>query len=696
MNTAENAIDLLVIEPSLDATEGYISALRNAGLAIHPTHITREAELADALDTAALDLILCSAETEQNGFQSFIDRCLESRSDVPLIIIYQDQEPEILLQAMQDGARDVVSRDDPLHLQLVVKREFGDLLLRRELENVKGRMSETETRCTTLIENSRDAIAYIHEGMHIRANPVYLNMFGYLELDDIEGLPILDMIDPEDAGKFKKFLRTQGSEQTELEVRCQNKEGESFDAILEFSPASIDGEPCTQIIIRNNTIGSDLEEKLLQISNSDPQTGLANRPYFMEQLEETSAKQGDIEGNYWLFYLVIDSFHQIRNSMGLAPSDTLLKELARTLEQTIDENALLARFGDHTFTLLNAIASRAEAESLAERLCSSIERHKFRSGSESAEPTCSIGLACLNESVPNSQEFINHAYHACEAARSEGGNRTSVYDDQEMHPSFGEEINEEELNELIEKALEDDRFKLVYQPIVSLQGDSRETYAVLTRLMDKDNEEIPPSQFMGSADQAGQMAAIDRWVINHAIGELAEQRKEGRKVSFFINLSAAALEDENLLLWICDSLRDHHAKGAWLAFQIHLMDLMNHLQRATKLIEGLKKIKCEIAIDHYGSISNSKKVLEQLPIDYVKFGSSLIEQLSTQQEKQDLLSELNREAQSQDVKTIAMGVEDANSLALLWTVGVNYIQGYFLQEPSDDISTAFSEKGTSL
>ena len=121
MNTAENAIELLVIEQSLDAAENYIKSLRNAGLAIHPTQITQETELTAALNGSALDLILCSAETGQERFQASLDQCLKARSDTPVIVVYENQEPDLLLQAMQNGARDVVSRDDPLHLQLVVK-----------------------------------------------------------------------------------------------------------------------------------------------------------------------------------------------------------------------------------------------------------------------------------------------------------------------------------------------------------------------------------------------------------------------------------------------------------------------------------------------------------------------------------------------------------------------------------------------
>ncbi|MCW8891206.1 MAG: EAL domain-containing protein, partial [Sedimenticola sp.] len=103
-----------------------------------------------------------------------------------------------------------------------------------------------------------------------------------------------------------------------------------------------------------------------------------------------------------------------------------------------------------------------------------------------------------------------------------------------------------------------------------------------------------------------------------------------------------------------------------------------------------KKIKCQLAIDQFGSTPKAETILKHLPVDFVKFDFDLMEDLATKQERQDHLNELNALAKSHNVKTIAMGVEDANSLAILWTVGVNYIQGYFLQEPSENISYEFS------
>ena len=683
-------IRLLIIEPSLNEAEAYVSTLRNAGLVIHPTIATDEETLLDVADSAHPDLILFTLPESVEELATTTKLCRSAYQDVPCVVLYKNQEtdPELLLQTMREGARDVVSASDPDHLQMVITRESGDLQIRKELALTQRKLKEAEARCTTLIASSQDAIAYIHEGMHMQANPAYLEMFSYVSMDELEGLPILDMVSPKDHKSIKSFLKTLGNENAELRVECQNSSGEAFGAKLEFSPATYDGEPCTQIVIRNDTQSKELEHTIELLSNQDTQTGLANRQYFMSKMDQKITALQETDGSCSLFYIVVDAFREIRAKIGITASDNLLKELAQILAKNIEDGELLSRFGDHTFTILSDKSSNIDAETMAEQLRLIVEKYIYHE----TDITCCIGVSLLDKETTSSQDFINRAYNAYEAARNDGGNTVSLYDASEMKASYGEDNTGDEarINELIQHALENDRFRLVYQPIVSLQGDSRENYAVLTRLLDNNNEEILPDYFIKHAKQGDQMSKVDRWVINKAIEELAEQRKEGRKVNFFISLSSSALEDEGILLWICDCLRKYKAKGAWITFQIREKDLRSHIQTAKKLIDGLKKIKCQLAIDQFGASPKAETLLKHLPIDFVKFDFDLMEDLATKQDRQDYLNELNGLAKSHNIKTIAMGVEDANSLAILWTVGVNYIQGYFLQEPSENISYEFS------
>jgi len=703
----DNSIRLLVLDESPNDTEAYVSALRNTGMAVHYNRLDREDKLIEALDNKELDMVLYTSGAGNISPNHAISICNSRRQGTPVIIIYpEEQDPEPLLEAMRAGARDVVSKGDMEHLQLVVAREYTDLQTRRELQQIKTRLDESEQRCNTLVENSRDAIAYVHEGMYINANKGYLDMFGYVEMDDIEGLPIMDMIAPQDHQSFKEFLRSldNTSEGSTLESNCQSSDGKVFKAHLEFAPASIDGEPCTQIIIRDQSLDTELEEKIQLLATQDTQTGLFNRRYLLDQLSEITSNEDISHNRYALHYIQIDNFQKIRSAIGIVNSDSLIKAAANILTNSIDQSDILSRFGDHTYVILSKKSKLLEAEPFAERIRSIIENHPFQITDNSIPTTCSIGISYLTPENNHSQELINQAYNACEAARGEGGNTFFSYNDEEMQQRYGNDADEADSTEelvqqespvsddesrigrLIEQALEHDRFRLVYQPIVSLQGDTREHYAVLTRLLDENDAEIPPVEFMDHARQLNLMSKIDRWVIKHSMVELTQQRNQGHKTKFFINISKSGIQDESLLLWICDCLRELNAKGAWVIFQLREADVRAHTQSAKKLIEGLKKIRCQIAIYRFGLTPNNELLLKHMPIDYIKLDQSLTNGLCQSQEKQDKLSEINRTVQSLNIKSIAMGVEDANSLAVLWTVGINYIQGYFMQRPSESIT----------
>jgi diguanylate cyclase (GGDEF)-like protein/PAS domain S-box-containing protein len=680
------AIRLLILSTSRDRTEQISTSLRNGGLAVHSTRLANMEQLEEAIGAGELDLLLCCAFEDGIDLQHTIDTLNDTERDLPLLIISDTRiDPGRLIQAMREGARDTVDKDDLEHLQLVVAREFADLGKRRELEALRQRLTESEQRYQGLIESSGEPIAFVQSGIHVRVNPAYLELFGFEDRADVEDLPLLDLLDRKQHGEFRKILKELegGTKRTaSMPASCRRQDGTALQLTLDFSRASFEGEPGMQVIIHNSVPPPpDAVQQGEDAWNSS--TDLPNRRHFLSQLDDwLEAVETDSEYRA-LTYLSIDDFHRLHAALGMNRCEDLMRSIADLLRRELTDQDVLARFGDNAFTLLCRRPNAERIESFVRGLCDTLSSARFEGIGDGPKPSCSTGVAFLTGHRGEPQDLINKAFNAADSAREQGGNQTVIERQEQKRPDVSGE--DREILQRIDRALSRDRFSLAYQPIVSLQGDSRENYAVLVRMLDDDDNELLPETFIRQAEYFGKMVELDRWVIRQAIGSVAEQRRQGRKVNFFISLSEASLLDKNSLLWICDCLREFDARGGWLTFQIEERHARKHFQVSANLINGLKKIKCQVAIDHFGLQPRPESLLSRLKVDFVKLAPSFVRELNSNPQKQDELNQLNETILGYDVKTIATGVEGANSLTVLWTVGVSYIQGYFLQEPSESI-----------
>lgn len=676
-----NTLSILVYGCSLSDTEGYVKALRNTGLAVHADRASTLSQLSDRLETA-YDFYLVNCEAAEDDCRVVLEQLRQASEHTPLLIITKDTAQHLPL-AQEFSARDLIEPKDEARLQFVMQREFRDLVERRANSQLQGRLQEAEQRCSTLIHSSRDAIAYVHEGMHVGANPKYLEMFGFGDEDELEGLPLMDLVAPEERTRFKTVLRKiSGNDIADsLEVGCVGGDGRTFRARMEFSPSQVDDEPCTQIVIRDQSQFQDLEDRIQELTNRDADTGLYNRAFLMERLESQVARLDEQHAPLKLLLLTVSNCNEICHSHGVELSESLLRTFSGRLEELCEGLGTLARFGDHDFALL--MSGEPAGEEAAQKLLDGLTSLSHEN-TPLVEPVFSIGVATSHHPlVISANDFVNRALRARHQAESEGGNRYVVY--QSAEPVDADSGFDPGISALLDRAVDEDRLRLMYQPIVSLQGDARENYAVLLRLVNEQGQELHPKDFMESARESGRMVELDRWVIKHALEELSKQREQDRKVNFIITLSREALEDDQVLLWLCDCLREYRAKGAWLTIQIRKRDIRANLQAARATIESLKKINCRILVDAFDDGTSSDTLLRHLPIDIVKLKPALLEGLAGSSARQESLKQLNETLQERGVKTIALGVEDANTLAALWTVGVNYIQGHFVQPPSPSI-----------
>lgn len=237
----EKLLHLIIIDKSTDEADLLVSALRDAGHDIRDVFVHNESELHSSLEDQKPDLILCDVNMGAPDLKQVHQAVIQSTRDIPIIATASALSSKQQLKAMQSGALDLICKKNPEHFQLVIDREIGNLAARRKLATYDASHNE---RLQSMADRSRDAIAYIKEGMHIYANPIYLKMFGFPSLEEIESTPVMDIISPDNHPKLKNYLRrySNGEQSTmELEIQALRPEGITFDAVMEFSPANIEG-----------------------------------------------------------------------------------------------------------------------------------------------------------------------------------------------------------------------------------------------------------------------------------------------------------------------------------------------------------------------------------------------------------------------------------------------------------------------
>ncbi|HDP90417.1 MAG TPA: EAL domain-containing protein [Thioalkalivibrio sp.] len=688
----DNVLRLIIVEDNLNDAEMMISTIKGAGFAVRADRAVTSDELETLLKKHTPDLVICSLKVPGLSLEQTITGIRDAGRSAPVIAV-TDTDADVI-DCMQLGAADLVRKNQTEHLKLVVSRTATCQSQWRQLKQLESALRETDRRCKTLLQSSRDAIAYVHEGMHIFANESYLELFGYAGLDDVEGTPIMDMVAPNDQNKMKDFLRNyaKGKEQKqELDITLRDTHDKEFKANIEFSPATIDGEPCTQILIRDQANAKELEQQLNYLSQRDLLTGLFNRQHFIEQLGSKVGAAGQGQGNTALVEIVIDKFEDIKGIVGVSGSDLVIADVGKTLAQSANEGDLVARMDGPNFAIITRHWEKDALSAYMTKLLKAVTDSIFEVEGKSITCTISSGAAIIDENTPDANELVARAEAArAEAAQGDGG-KSVIY-----QPKAGEMTQkqiDEQWGEVIREALKDNRLRLLYQPIVSLHGDPGERYEVYLRLLDKDGNAVSPNDFLPSAERTNMAKGLDRWVLINALKKLAERRKTHPDTIFFIKLTAGSLQDPGALPWVAEKLKEARLPAESLVLEMKEETILKYLKQAKEFVNGLKQIKCAFALDDFGAGLDPFQLLKHVNADYLKIDRGFMQNITGNQENQDTVKSLTDTAHTHNKLIVAQFVEDPNALSVLWGMGVNYIQGSFLQDPSEELNYDFSSMG---
>lgn len=672
----DSVIKILFVEKSVEDAEQIISLLRNAGIAVRPARATQADQMQAALDELEPDIVLFdpAAGLQLREAVHMLDA---HGRDVALVALVNQLDTQSVTELFAGGVRGTALRTQPKQLIAVLQREFEALHTRRQVRLLEAALRESERRCDALLDSSTDPIAYVHEGMHVRANRAYLETFGYEDFDDLLGLPVLDLIGTADAEAFKNLLRSHSRKEKapgQLELQARRADASTFKATVEFAHATFEGEPCLQIVFRRQQVDPALIEQLQR----DPVTGLFNRARTLEYIDEAVAAAAKGKKGQTLLLIEPDSWQTIVAGIGLGQADELLAAFAKRVSALLGESDMAGLLAEHTLgVVLDSRGDEAIKQWIAD-LQKAIANDIFDAGTRSITVTASLGGSLLGEKNANAELLLNQASQALRNAQSQGGGRMELHD-----PAAREKAEEERERywlQLLQQALATDGFVLYHQHTISLQDAEGEYSEVLLR-MNGPQGEVLPGFFMPIAEKHGLTPAIDRWVINRAIEMLKARDGQGIQTTFFVKLTAESMQDPSFLPWLEERLKRAALRQGQLVLEMTESKVVTLLRPAGEFIGRWKQIGGRFALEQFGSGLNSFQLLTHIDADYLKIDRTFMAQLPQHPESQKKIAEICAQAHEMNRLTVAEWVEDATSTSLLFACGVDFVQGNFLQEP---------------
>jgi diguanylate cyclase (GGDEF)-like protein len=552
---------------------------------------------------------------------------------------------------------------------------------------------EAEARAAKFLDNSKDGIAYIQDGMSLYVNQSFADHLKYDDTDEVCCVPVIDLVAEEDQDRIRHLLQKfatkseDGEDSAMFNVVFLCSDNSKVSIELEGSHSLYEEEPCFQLRIPHNAPSTELQQRIDEIKDRDAGTGLRNRAFMIRSLESLISSNSP---HGYAMMIEIDQFYDyIQPKIGLAACDEAVTKIAQIINKCCQqEKFLLSRFSEDSLMLLVSNASIKKAKELCQAILYAANANIIEVDSQTIQFTVSIGLTFSNENSSSGDEVINQTQKAIAAIRSNDDpklnhNQYLIYEASQTDNQSSSAVS-------VQNAIDEGHFRLLYQPVISLRGSGEEYYEVTLRMLDNAETEIPPSQFLETVKSIGLGAKLDRWVILESMKSLSQKRLKHPKTKLLINIGKDSIKDKGLCAWVKKVLQAAKFDGGCVVFQINEADANHNLTDTQEFLQQLQALKIQTLLSNFGCALNPMNSLEHLNFDFIKIDGSFSLDIQNHAQSTGTLLELLNQLHEREKVTVVPLVENASILSSLWQAGVHYIQGQYLQSPNSAMEYDFN------
>ncbi|WP_297449638.1 EAL domain-containing protein [Ferrovum sp.] len=629
--------------------------------------VIEESRVSFPFDAILLDLSL----PDSQGVETF-HRIHEVAPDVPIVILTALNDKTVASRLASLGAQDY----------LVKGFVEADLMIRSLHYAIERKKTEVGLKMVSKVfECMLEGIIMVDSDLLItHVNQAFTNIMGY-QADEVIGRPVQALMSDRQENTLStlwNMLTTQGSWQGEVWQR--RKSGEIFPSHMSASEVSRSKRESSRFVIVFSDI-SDIklsEERLHYLAHHDPLTGLPNRLFLNDRLEQAILHGKRQKTSVTVMFIDIDHFKQINDSMGHAAGDLLLRTTAERLVMAIRETDTVARLGGDEFSIiLTDVNQSTDLEAIAKKILDTVSQPVSLQELGKVQLSVSIGIASHHAEL-SADELLENADTAMYVAKKSGRNQFRFFN---SHlDSF--DIQTRKTEEEILQALDHQEFSLSYQPQFDLSSGKVIGVETLLRWQHPQRGLLHATEFISSLEDSGLIVPLGEWILATACQEWKSWIARGQPpIKLAINLTYKQFTHDHFLASVENILRQTGMEPCWLEFELARHIITENRSRHFTVIQSLKNLGVRIAINGFDSGVSSLNTLHQLKIDTLKVDRSLLTDLGHSKGNALYTRLILSLAQSFDLKSVAEGVENAQQLDFLTDHHCTEVQGFLLSHP---------------
>ncbi|MHB8550234.1 MAG: EAL domain-containing protein, partial [Acidiferrobacterales bacterium] len=570
------------------------------------------------------------------------------------------------------------------------------LFVIRRVTGVEDALFREKELAETTLHSIADAVMTIDIAGNVDyTNPVTEQLTGW-SAPSAQGLPlrqVLDILDEKTRKPLEAAVVPGAPDGPIVDFPrhsiLRHKNGNEF--IIEAASSAIRdraGRAIGSILVFHDVTQAHLlAQQLAWQATHDPLTGLANRREFERGLSHLLESAKTLSNSHALLYIDLDQFKVVNDTCGHVAGDELLRQLSTILSQRLRDTDVLARLGGDEFGVLLDSCPAEHARRIASSLLDAVRDFRFVWEDKAFEVGLSIGLVVIDAERRDATAILSAADEACYTAKENGRNRVHVYHSGDR--DLAQRRGEMRWIARIGSALEEKRFRLYYQTIAPLSGNSADAYyEILLRMLDEEGNIVLPMAFIPAAERYHIMPSIDRWVIRNLFNtqgpflrDHVSQNGTTVRPLCAINLSGTSIGDDAFRDFVRDQIAIHRIPPAAICFEITETAAITNLNKASQFMRELKELGCRFSLDDFGTGMSSFSYLKHLPVDFLKIDGSFVSDMADDPVDFALVEAINRIGHVLGIHTVAESAENETILAKLQNLGVDYAQGNAIHAP---------------